>query len=95
MCPTAWVKATGDGEGDEERVRTKGFNSCVIVVVPMEWGRKYGGGGFPPPPPLTLGLDVSRLRGQFRSISSLHRLSWVTTSQGYSDLSGDSQAGRS
>ena len=58
MCPTARVKATGDGEGEDEPVRTKGFNACLIVVVPMEWSRKYGGGGFPPPPVLALELDV-------------------------------------
>lgn len=59
MCPTARVKATGDGE--DEPVRTKGLNACMIVVVPMEWSTKYGGGGFPPPPVLALELDVSSL----------------------------------
>jgi hypothetical protein len=95
MCPTAWVKATGDGEGDDERVRTQEFNACVIVVVPMEWGRKYGGGGFPPPPVLTLGLDVSRLRGPLRSISNPDRLSLVQTFRICLDLSQDNPAGRS
>jgi hypothetical protein len=95
MCPTAWVKATGDGEGEDERVRTQGFNAYVIVVVPMEWGRKYGGGGFPPPPVLTLEPDVSRLRGQLRSNASPDRLSSVQTFRICSDLSPSNPAGRS